>query len=59
MTIDGEPLKIPAIIPKLAATPGRTDWPGAPLGAHNDEVYRNLLGMSEAELATLRQDGVV
>ena len=26
--INGEPLKIPAILPKLEATPGRTDWPG-------------------------------
>jgi len=59
VTIDGEPLKIPAIVPKLDATPGRTDWPGAPLGAHNDEVYRTLLGLDEAELSKLKQDGVV
>ncbi len=59
VTIDGEPLKIPAIIPKLDATPGRTDWPGAALGAHNDEVYRDLLGMSEDALAELKRAGVV
>lgn len=59
VTIDGEPLKIPAIIPKLDETPGRTDWPGAALGAHNDEVYRNLLGMSEDALAELKRAGVV
>ena len=59
VTIDGEPLKIPAIIPKLDETPGRTDWPGAALGAHNDEVYRDLLGMSEDALAELRRAGVV
>jgi crotonobetainyl-CoA:carnitine CoA-transferase CaiB-like acyl-CoA transferase len=59
VTIDGEPLRIPAIIPKLDETPGRTDWPGAALGAHNDEVYRDLLGMSEDALAELRRAGVV
>jgi crotonobetainyl-CoA:carnitine CoA-transferase CaiB-like acyl-CoA transferase len=59
VTIDGEPLKIPAIIPKLDETPGRTDWPGAALGAHNDEVYRELLGMSEDALAELKRAGVV
>ena len=59
VTIDGEPLKIPAIIPKLDETPGRTDWPGAALGAHNDEVYRDLLGMSEDALSELKRAGVV
>lgn len=59
VTIDGEPLKIPAIVPHLAATPGRTDWPGEPLGAHNDEIYRELLGLSEDAVAALKQGGVI
>ena len=59
VTIDGEPLKIPAIIPQLSSTPGRTDWPGAGLGAHTDEVYSELLGMSGEALAKLRADGVI
>jgi crotonobetainyl-CoA:carnitine CoA-transferase CaiB-like acyl-CoA transferase len=59
VTIDGEPLKIPAIVPRLGATPGRTDWPGEPLGAHNDEIYRELLGMSEDAVAALKQGGVI
>ncbi|HAU02357.1 MAG TPA: carnitine dehydratase, partial [Porticoccaceae bacterium] len=29
--INGQPLKIPAIMPKLAGTPGATDWPGPEL----------------------------
>ena len=59
VTIDGEPLKIPAIIPQLSSTPGRTDWPGAALGAHTDEVYAELLGMSAEALSKLRADGVI
>lgn len=57
--INGEDLKIPAIVPKLSDTPGRTDWPGPDVGAHNEEVFGSVLGMSEDELADLRERGVI
>lgn len=57
--VAGEPLKVPAIVPKLADTPGRTDWPGAMLGAHNDEIYARVLGLSESEIAGLRARQVI
>ena len=57
--VNGESLKIPAIIPRLADTPGRTDWPGAMLGAHNAEIYQQILGLSPAELSELKTTGVV
>ena len=57
--IDGEPLKIPAILPKLDGTPGRTDWPGQPAGSHSDQILRELLELDEEELASLRAAGVV
>ena len=57
--IDGKPLKIPAIAPKLGDTPGRTDWPGPALGAHTDEVLGGLLGMDADALSALRAKGVV
>ncbi len=57
--IDGEPLAIPAIVPKLVDSPGATRWPGPDVGAHNDEVYGDLLGMLPDELARLRRDGVI
>lgn len=56
--INGEPLKIPAILPKLSSTPGKTDWPGAPIGSHNDEVLGDLLGLSEQERKELRAQGI-
>jgi crotonobetainyl-CoA:carnitine CoA-transferase CaiB-like acyl-CoA transferase len=53
VAVDGQPLKIPAILPKLADTPGRTDWPGPALGAHTREVLSALLGLSSGELDRL------
>jgi crotonobetainyl-CoA:carnitine CoA-transferase CaiB-like acyl-CoA transferase len=57
--IDGEPLKIPAILPKLAGTPGRTDWPGGAVGSHNEEILGGLLRLDEEELDALREQGVI
>lgn len=56
--INGEPLKIPAIMPKLTNTPGQTKWPGAAIGAHNEEILGGLLGLTETELAALKDEGV-
>ncbi|MEP1472827.1 MAG: CaiB/BaiF CoA-transferase family protein [Halieaceae bacterium] len=57
--IDGEPLKIPAIMPKLSDTPGRTDFPGGDIGANNDEVLQGILALSDEEVAKLREEGVI
>jgi len=57
--INGETLKIPAILPKLDKTPGSTRWPGPELGSHNHQVLNEILGLSEVELTQLAQDGVI
>ena len=57
--IDGEPLKIPAIMPRLSKTPGVTHWPGGEVGSHNEEILGDVLALSEAEIAELRAEGVV
>jgi crotonobetainyl-CoA:carnitine CoA-transferase CaiB-like acyl-CoA transferase len=53
------PLRIPGIVPKFSATPGATEWVGPQLGEHNREVYRGVLGLSDAEYETLRSDRVI
>jgi len=55
----GEQVAIPAIAPQLSETPGRTTWPGPPLGAHNDEVYGDLLGLDAAMRSGLKSRGVI
>ena len=57
--IDGKPLKIPAIMPRLDQTPGRTDWPGQEIGSHNDEILRDILQLDEAQIKALRDEGVI
>ena len=39
---DGEPLKVPGIIPKLSETPGAIRSPAPGLGQHTEEVLRGL-----------------
>ena len=55
---DGTPIKLPAITPKLSATPGETKWLGPTLGEHNDEVLHRL-GYDDAAIAQLKIDGVI
>ena len=51
-------LKIPAIMPKLSKTPGRTDWPGGEVGTHTDEILHEV-GYADSEIAELRKNGHV
>ena len=57
--VAGEPLKVPALTPKLCDTPGATRWPGPELGSHNREVYMGTLGLDEDELRSLASNGIV
>jgi crotonobetainyl-CoA:carnitine CoA-transferase CaiB-like acyl-CoA transferase len=57
--IDGKPLKIPALLPRLSRTPGSTRWPGADLGSANQEVLGDLLGLDEGQMRELRAAAVI
>lgn len=57
--VEGESLKIPAIVPRLEDTPGETRWPGPALGEHNEEILGGRLGYSSDELSRLAEDGVI
>ncbi|HEV2612648.1 MAG TPA: CaiB/BaiF CoA-transferase family protein [Noviherbaspirillum sp.] len=55
---DGTPIKLPAITPKLSATPGETRWLGPALGEHNDEVLQSL-GYDAEQIAQFKRDKVL
>ena len=57
--INGKPLKIPAITPRLVETPGETRWPGGDVGSHNQQILQEELGLSAEEFVQLQQDGVI
>lgn len=56
--INGEPLKLPAMMPKLAGTPGSTEWPGPEIASHTDEILEGL-GMDSSTITHLKSLGVV
>ena len=47
------------VVPKLSETPGEIRWVGPELGEHNDEVFGSILGMTEDEIAELRQQNII
>ncbi|MFO7562820.1 MAG: CoA transferase [Enhygromyxa sp.] len=53
------PVAMQNLLFRLSDTPGSLRWTGPELGAHNELVYGRLLGRSEAELAQLRERGVI
>jgi crotonobetainyl-CoA:carnitine CoA-transferase CaiB-like acyl-CoA transferase len=57
--VNGRPLALPAMAPKLGTTPGRTEWAGPERGAHTHAVLRAELGLDDAELDRLAREGVI
>ena len=48
----------PGIVPAMPDDPGHVRWPGPPIGAHNDEVFGDLLGIGQSDRAQLVADGI-
>jgi formyl-CoA transferase len=55
---DGEPLKVPGIVPKLSATPGAIRSAAPKLGEHTDEVLKTL-AFSDMEIAEMRRAKII
>ena len=54
--VDGSALKIPAILPKLSKTPGRTNHPGPRVGSSTMSTLKEL-GYTEDQLNSMKKDG--
>jgi formyl-CoA transferase len=55
---DGEPLKVPGIVPKLSATPGEIRSAAPKLGEHTGQVLADL-GYSPEEISSLKEKQIV
>jgi crotonobetainyl-CoA:carnitine CoA-transferase CaiB-like acyl-CoA transferase len=49
----------PGIVPQFDGVARKVEQAGPELGAHTDEVLRDLLRMDETRIAALRQDGII
>jgi len=52
-------LALPNVVPHLSDTPGKVDWAGPALGAHNQEIYQGRLGLDADEMERLQGLGVI
>jgi crotonobetainyl-CoA:carnitine CoA-transferase CaiB-like acyl-CoA transferase len=52
-------LPIPNLVPRLSDTPGSVKWLGPKLGEHNDEVFKGMLGLTDADIERLASEGVI
>jgi crotonobetainyl-CoA:carnitine CoA-transferase CaiB-like acyl-CoA transferase len=52
-------LAVPNLVPRLTETPGKVNWLGMELGAHNQEIYQGRLGLTDEEMERLRAAGVM
>jgi crotonobetainyl-CoA:carnitine CoA-transferase CaiB-like acyl-CoA transferase len=50
---------MPAVLPRFSRTPGAVRHTGPALGEHNARVYGQLLGLTDADLAQLANDGII
>ncbi|MGH7820393.1 MAG: CaiB/BaiF CoA transferase family protein [Candidatus Binatia bacterium] len=52
-------VKMQGVYPRLSRTPGAVRRGAPRLGEHNDEIYRGLLGLGDAEIERLRSEKVI
>ena len=52
-------MRVQGPVPRLSATPGAVDHLGPEIGAHNDDVYGGLLGLTTDRRRELREQGVI
>jgi len=56
---DGQTLPMEGVFPRMTATPGKIRHAGKTMGADNDDVYFERLGLSREEVAALSKEGIV
>ncbi|MEH6442560.1 MAG: CoA transferase [Oceanospirillaceae bacterium] len=49
----------PGIVPKFSGQGPDISWPGPEIGAHNNQIYQDLLGIDAAQIAQYKVEGVI
>ncbi|MFT5708142.1 MAG: crotonobetainyl-CoA:carnitine CoA-transferase CaiB-like acyl-CoA transferase [Oceanospirillaceae bacterium] len=49
----------PGIVPKFSGQGPDISWPGPEIGAHNNHIYQDLLGIDAAQIAQYKAAGVI
>lgn len=52
-------MKMPAVHPVFSETPGEIEWGGPSMGAHNEEIYKGLLGLSDEKISELKEKKII
>jgi succinyl-CoA--D-citramalate CoA-transferase len=52
-------IRMQNVTPRMSKTPGEIKFAGLGLGEHNEEIYREQLGLSAQEIEQLRAEGVI
>ena len=52
-------LKMQNVFPKMSVTQGGIRWPGPALGQHTDTVLHDVLQMTDADIASLREKNII
>ncbi len=55
----GPPLTHPALTARLSDTPGQSDIPAPTSGQHNEDIYRNVLRLTDDEISKLTESGAL
>lgn len=52
-------VRMQGLVPRFKNAPGEIRWAGKHMGADNGDVFRDLAGLDEADIASLRDKGVI
>ncbi|MEM7253397.1 MAG: CoA transferase [Pseudomonadota bacterium] len=53
------PLRMTGTFPAMSRTPGRIRWAGPRKGQHNDEVFRDEIGLTDEQIVALKERGII
>ena len=51
--------KMHNVFPRMSETQGKVRWPGPTLGQHNDEIFRERLGLDEQTMSEYQEKGII